>query len=359
MNIALIGLPKSGKTTIFNALTGLSAAVSDYSSSRVEPNRGSVSVEDHRVEELSRMYEPKKTIYATVEFVDFAGLTPDSGGELFAGEALQLIKNSDALAAVLRNFSDEVIDQTFGKPDPAGELEQVITELMLSDQILAERRLERLKADFKRGKKSASAEAEQQVMKRLTEALDAGTPVSAMELTADEKRIISGFQFLTAKPLFAVLNSGDREYGENKAAVDELSQSLPVVEFAGNFEMELSTLDDPEEQSEFMADMGIEESARRRLTTFAYAALGYISFFTVGKDEVRAWTVRKDAPAVEAAGAIHSDLARGFIRAEVFSYDNLMEHGSEKGVKNAGKFRLEGKQYTVQDGDIINVRFSV
>ncbi len=359
MNIAIIGLPKSGKTTIFNALTGQSAQTSGYASQKVEPNRGVVNVEDRRVRELSCMYEPKKTVYATVDFVDFTGLASGSGGEVFSGEALQLIKNSDALAVVVRNFSDDVIDQAYGAPEPSVETDEVITELMLSDQILAEKRLDRIHADIKRGKKTLPLLAEKQVMEKLSAHLDSGLPVSSMELGPEEQKTISGFQFLTSKPLFIILNSGEDNYGKNEDVVSAISEKHPVVEFSGNFEMELSSLDDEEEQAEFMADMGITESARVRLTTFAYAALGYMSFFTVGKDEVRAWTIHTGAPAVDAAGAIHSDLARGFIRAEVFTYDDLISCGSEKQVKTAGKFRLEGKQYTVQDGDILNIRFSV
>lgn len=359
MNIAIIGLPKSGKTTIFNALTGQNAAVSEYTSQRVEPNRGVVNVEDQRVGILSEMYEPKRTIYATVDFIDFAGLSSGGQGEIFSGEALQLIKNSDALAVVLRNFSDDMLSQSWGEADPLNDAEQVYGELLLSDQILAEKRLERIAADIKRGKKTPALQAEQQIMEQLVTHLEEGKGAAELEMTADQQRIISGFQFLTAKPLFLILNSGEDNYRSNEGLVEKLSRKFPLVEFSGNFEMELSSLDDPESQREFMADMGITESARMRLTTFAYKTLGYMSFFTVGKDEVRAWTVRTDSPAVDAAGAIHSDLARGFIRAEVFSYDDLIELGSEKEVKQAGKFRLEGKQYIVQDGDIINVRFSV
>jgi len=359
MNIALIGLPKSGKTTIFNALTGLEAETGEYTSRRVEPNRGVVTVEDPRVDELSRLYAPRKTIYATVEFVDFAGLTSDSQGELFTGEGLQLVKSSDALAAVVRNFSDEVLDSTYGAPDPAAEAEQIYSELLLSDQILAEKRIERIHADIQRGRKTSALESEKQVLQRIVDQLEEGYPVRDAGLTEEEKKKISGFQFFTAKPLFVILNSGEERYGAQSDEVRRISGRFPVVEFAGSFEMELSRLDDPESQKAFMDDFGISESARKRLTSFAYSALGYITFFTVGQDEVRAWAIHSGSDAVEAAGTVHSDLARGFIRAEVFSFDDLTKLGSEKAVKAAGKFRVEGKQYIVHDGDILNIRFSV
>jgi ribosome-binding ATPase len=360
MNIALIGLQKSGKTTIFNALTGLNAQVSEYASSRVEPNRGIVDVPDERVDALSRMYEPKKTIRATVEFVDFAAPARADGEHgVFSGEALQLIKTSDVLAVVLRNFPDEALSSVYGEPDPPAELDHVMTELLLSDQITVERRLERIESDFKRGKKTPVLAAEQQLFSELLELLSDGHPLRERSFTEEQKKLLSSYQFLTAKQVFAVLNSGDEQYGESSAVIAALEQVCPVLECAGRFEMELSMLDDEEEKREFMADMHIETSATARLAQFAYRTLGYISFFTVGKDEVRAWSIHAGENAVEAAGAIHSDLARGFIRAEVFSCDDLLSCGSEKLVKQAGKFRLEGKTYIVSDGDILNIRFSV
>ncbi len=360
MNIGLIGLQKSGKTTIFNALTGQDAEVSDYVSQKVEPNMAVVDVRDSRIDRLSAMYEPKRTIYATVEFVDFAGLSAGAAEHgVFSGEAMQMVKNADALCVVIRNFSDEVIDETHGAPNPASEIETIATELVLADLIVAERRLERIRHDLQRGKKTPQLQAEEKLIDRLATHLGDGAPVSTLELTPDDRKALSGFQFLSAKPFFAVLNSSEERYGKSGDAVAAIEARCPVVEFAGNFEMELSRLESDEEREIFMADMNITESAQTRLTTFAYRTLGYISFFTVGKDEVRAWTIRAGESAVDAAGTIHSDLARGFIRAEVFSYDDLMERGSEKGVRDAGRFRLEGKTYLVADGDIINVRFSV
>ncbi|MFP4430150.1 MAG: redox-regulated ATPase YchF [Spirochaetaceae bacterium] len=360
MNIGLIGLEKAGKTTIFNALTGQAAEVGSYGGRNVEPNRAIVDVADSRVDRLSEMYAPKKTVYATIEVVDFAGLTADAATQgVFSGEAMGLIKASDALALVARNFSDAVVDETQGAADPRRDVEKVAGELVLGDLIVIERRLERIEGDLRRGKKTPALQGEQKVLSRLQEALSEGIPVSQVELTPEDQKLIAGFQFLSQKPLFVVLNSGEEQYGRNPGTVAELEKQYPVIEFSGSFEMELGALEDPEERQMFMQEAGIEESARERLTKFAYHALGYLSFFTVGPDEVRAWTIRRGENAVDAAGAIHSDLARGFIRAEVFTYDDLIELGSEKAIKEKGRLRVEGKTYIVSDGDILHVRFSV
>lgn len=365
MNIGIIGLPKAGKTTIFNALTGQNAEVAEYATGKVEPNVAVVDVGDPRVDELSRRYQPKKTIYATIEFIDFVGGAGQSGqggdgseGGIFSGEGITLIRNSDALLFVLRNFENPSLDQVYGSVDPQRDLDTIEGELILADQVIAERRLERIQADHQRGKKTPASQAEEKVMQRVVEQLDAGGMVRELELTADEERQISGFRFLTARPVLIVLNSGESNYGDNAEILEEIQERHPVIEFAGNLEMELSAME-PDEAAAFLEDMGISESARDRLTRFAYRMLGYISFFTVGEDEVRAWTIREGDNAQEAAGTIHSDLAKGFIRAECFSYEDLVEAGSEQGIKQKGLFRLEGKDYRVKDGDILNIRFNV
>lgn len=358
MKLGLIGLPKSGKTTIFNALTRSNAEVADYSSGKVEPNIAVVDVEDPRVATLSEMYQPKKTIYATIDFMDFVGVDRSEGQELFSGTAMGLVKTSDALAIVVRNFSSDVLDSTMGPPDPVRDARAVAGELILSDLVLVETRLERIAADHQRGKKTPQSQSEEKVLQLLHAALSEERPVRSVELTTDQQKTISGFQFLSAKPVMVIVNSDEERYG-SEDAVRQIGEHFTVVEFAGSFEMELAQLDDEEEAQAFMEDLGISESARSRLTTIAYELLGLISFFTVGPDEVRAWTISKGDTAVDAAGTIHSDLARGFIRAECFSYDALMSAGSEKDVRSSGQFRLEGKEYQMADGDIINVRFSV
>jgi GTP-binding protein YchF len=356
MNIGLIGPAKSGKTTIFNALTGQKAEVGEYATGKVEPNLGVVTVIDERVAKLSAMYNPKKTIPAVIEFVDFVGVTEGAAkGGLFSGEGMAMMKTTDAFVTVLRNFASEAVEGQFGKPDPARDMQTIDSELLLADLIVAERRAERIAADHQRGKKTPQSQAEEKVIARIQEALNDGKPIRALEFSADEQKSIQGYQFLTAKPVLVILNSGEANYGKNESLVAKLSEQHAVIEFAGNFEMELASLDEAD-QAGFMADMGIPESARARLSRFAYQMLGYISFFTVGEDEVRAWTIHKGERAVEAAGSIHSDLAKGFIRAETFSSKDLIELGSEKAIKDKGLFRLEGKEYIVVDGDILHIR---
>ncbi|MBN1685236.1 MAG: redox-regulated ATPase YchF [Spirochaetales bacterium] len=359
MNIGLVGLPKSGKTTIFNALSGETAEVSAYQSGKPEPNRAMVQVDDGRVDKLAAMYNPRKTVYAQLELVDFAGLSAGAErGGLFSGEAFAALKSCDALALVLRNFDSDEVTAQHGGPRPAEELLTLTEEFLLADQMLLERRLERVRDDLKKGKRNGELTTEERLLSLLLERVEAGEAVRDIDLNPHQLKQISGYSFLTAKPVFAVLNSGEEQYGKSHSVVETIEKSCPVVEFAGKFEMELAVLE-PEESAEFMDELGISQSAKERLTGFAYSLLGYSSFFTVGADEVRAWTIRRGASAVEAAGVIHSDLARGFIRAECFSYQDLETHGDERELKNKGLVRLEGKEYQVRDGDILNIRFSV
>jgi ribosome-binding ATPase len=359
VKIGLVGPPKSGKTTIFNALTRSSAEVTDYSSGKVEPNISVVDVADARVTKLSAMYEPKKTIYATIDFMDFVGVVGGDGrGDLFRGSAMDLVKTADSLAAVVRNFRNDVLDSTLGPPDPVRDANAIAGELILADLVLVETRIERIEGDHRRGKKTPQSDGELKVLQILHEALSNDQPIHSVDLHPDQLRSVSGFQFLSQKPLMVVVNSSEELYGKSDAVLEAIGERYTAIEFAGSFEMELVGME-PDEAQAFMEDFGIQTSARSRLTTLAYEFLGLISFFTVGKDEVRAWTLHAGETAVDAAGTIHSDLARGFIRAECFSYDHLMEAGDEKGVKSSGHFRLEGKEYLVQDGDILNIRFSV
>lgn len=355
MRIGLIGLPNSGKTTIFNALTGSEAEVTPYGGSRGEPNVAVVQVIDPRVTRLSEIYRPKKTAYAAVEFIDFRGVDEGSAGEgLFSASSMGLIKNADALALVVRNFQDPLA----GDPSPMKDIGEINGELLLSDLMIAETRLERIERGYKRGQKTDALLREERVLRRILEHLNADQPIRTLALEEDSERMIRGFQFLTGKPALVILNSDERRFGDNRAVLEEIGKGQRAIEFAGQFEMELARLDE-EEAALFMEDMGIAASARDRLTRLAYEILGYISFFTVGSDEVRAWTLHMGQSALEAAGSIHTDLARGFIRAECFSYNDLMEWGTEKAIRENGRFRLEGKNYVVEDGNILNIRFNV
>lgn len=359
MKIGLIGLTKSGKTTIFNALTGMEITTDQYSASRDEPNIAVVQVTDPRIKALSAMYRPKKTTCATLECMDFGGFRNRDGEsrEVFSPSELGLIKTADALALVVRNFHDQYIDSIAGEPDPLSDIDTIVSELMLADLIVAETRLERVNHQIQRGAKTPALELERDALDKVTAFLDREDLQPPPALTLDEDKAVRGFRFLTLKPMLVVLNSDEDSFGRNAEVLGRIWNRHKGLEFAGRFEMELGRLEEGEAQA-FMEDMGIAVSARDRLTMAAYDLLGCISFFTVGPDEVRAWTIRRGDTAVDAAGAIHSDLARGFIRAECFTYDDLMAHGSEKALKDRGLMRLEGRTYLVRDGDILSIRFN-
>ncbi len=356
MKIGIIGAQNSGKTTIFNALTGLDAEVTSYASQKLEPNLGVVDVIDPRITWLKKHYEPKKTIYATIEYIDFAGLSSGAKrGDVFSSESMNLMKTADAYAVVLRNFEDPASGDV---PDPVYELDSIESNLIFSDLLVAEKRLDKIALSKKRGIKDNALLIEEKAIKKIVASCSDDIPVRNIKFASDELKAIRGFQFLSQKPLLVILNSPDDTYGQHQEMLKKLNERYLSIEFAGNFEMELLALEE-DEAAEFMKDLGIETSARDRLMQASYKLLGYLSFFTVGKDEVRAWTINRGDTAVAAAGKIHSDLARGFIRAECFSYEVLKEHGSEKALRDKGLFRLEGKEYLVKDGDILNIRFSV
>ncbi len=356
MNIGLVGMPNSGKTTIFNALTRSEARVTSYANSKSEPNRAVVQVVDNRVEALSDMYQPRKTTFAAIELIDFVGLSQGAAREgLFTSSTMGLIKNTDALVLVLGNYQPNATR----KPSPLLEIEKLEEELLISDLIIAENRLERIAKAARQGKKTNLLEVEERLLLRITEQLGDNLPIRDLKLDGEQEKMIRGFQFLTQKPVLVIINSNEENFGKDKNLVAEIQKRYRVIEFAGKFEMELSQLNDPEDIELFMEDIGIQESARDRLCRAAYELLGYISFFTVGSDEVRAWSIRTDESILTAAGTIHSDLARGFIRAECFSYDDLMAYGSEKQISEQGLMRLEGKKYIVQDGDVLNIRFNI
>ena len=348
MELGFIGLPNSGKSTVFNAITRADVDVTTYTNPKAEPNVAIVEIDDERVDRLTEIYQPKKTVRATVTFIDFVGVARGNGDntEIFSPAIMGLVKNLDALAYVVRNFTDPI----GGPPDPVGDVEKLDDELLLADLIVTERRIERIAQSEKKGIATHEIKLEGKALRRVHEQLDAGRPIRDLGLTNDEKGAIKGFQFLTQKPILVVVNSDEASFGKNQEAITSIGAKHPAIEFAGSFEMELVQLGE---------DMGIEASARARLTKLAHEIVGYISFFTVGPKEVHAWNIKDGGNAVGAAGAIHSDLARGFIRAERFTYTEIVEHGSEKALKENGLIRLEGKDYVVQDGDILLIRFSV
>jgi len=355
MKIGLIGLPNSGKTTIFNALTKSGAQITAYATEKAEPNLAVVNVVDDRITHLSEIYKPKKTVYATIELIDFMGFSQNHSRGGTPMNSMGLIRNTDALALVVRNFGDVLM----GAPDPLADIKQLDEEMLLSDMIITESRLERIEWSYARGKKTNELQGEERALRKIVEHLNGNGAIRDLQLTGEEKKIIRSFQFLTQKPFMVILNSDETSFGKNHNLMEAIKERYDVIEFAGKFEMELSLLDDAQDMELFMEEMGIKASARDRLARMALKTLGYISFFTVGSDEVRAWNLPGGKTALEAAATIHTDLARGFIRAECFSYADSVECGSEKGIREKGRFRLEGKNYRVCDGDILNIRFNV
>jgi GTP-binding protein YchF len=362
MQIAIIGLPNSTKTTIFNALTRSSVETAAFSSGKFEANTGIVDVPDDRVDILSRLFNPRKTTYAKVTYVDIAGLAKGVSEGGLSGPLLNTISQSDALLHVVRAFEDPTVPHVEGSVDPRRDMDILDMELLLSDQIIVERRMERLQAQAGKGndpRLRAANDAEMALFTRLHETLDAGVPLRDIDLTADEIKSLRGYGLLTLKPVLVVLNVGEEPADAAlDALLDYRHRHTTVSAIQGRLEMELAQLD-PAEAAEYLAEYGITEPGLRRVIRLSYSLLGLQSFFTVGEDEVRAWTIPVGAPAVEAAGVIHSDLSKGFIRAEVVSYEALTEAGGMVAARGKGLVRLEGKDYIVRDGDIMHVRFNV
>lgn len=358
MKLALFGLPKSGKTTIFNALTRSEHNTDKYAPAADEANIGIVQVADERITKLSELYKPKKTIYATIEYHDYPGIFAKDGDNA-DNAMLSEIKSAEAFVVVLRGFADEELDSLYNCGDPLQQFSRIEEEMMLNDLIVAEKRLEKIELGYKRGIRTPAIQAEDKALREICAQLQNNLPLRDLQLHPDEEKAVRGFQFFSAKPLLVLINCSEDQLDQWDEAVASLqTRGYKAYSIAAKFEEELSKLD-AEEAHMFMTDMGISESIRDRLTHWSYQLVGCISFFTVGADEVRAWTVESGANAVTAAGKIHSDLARGFIRAECFKYEDIMAHGSEKVLKEKGLFRLEGKEYIVKDGDIISIRFNV
>ncbi len=349
MKIGIIGLAASGKTTLFNALTGGAASTGGYGAARV--NIGAAHVADARVDALSKVFSPKKTTYAAVNFVDTG--VGDGGAAKNAEAIPQALEGADALLVVVRAFQDAGVPHPKESIDPARDLADVRIDLLLRDLSVVERRRERLEK-LVRVKKDPAEAAEFALLTKIQETLEEGRPVRALKLGEEEMRIIKGFGFLSAKPLLVVVNVGEEQLGE---AFGELDGETPVA-LAARLEEELAQLPG-EEQAEFLADYDLESSALDRVIQASFSLLELRCFFTVSEEEVRSWPVRAGTVALHAAGTIHSDLERGFIRAEVVSYPDFMAAGSLSAARDRGTLRLEGKDYVVKDGDIFHVRFNV
>jgi len=362
LRAALIGFGSSGKSTLFQLMTSVKET-GRAAHGKGEATVGISKVPDARLDKLAAMYNPRKTTPATVEFTDLA--MPAGTGGAQALVDVVAYKNADALVHVLRAFQDPSVPHPTGSVDPARDAQAMEDELILADLGVVERRLERLEKDLKKNR-TPDLEREREVLLQCKTALEEGRPLRALELKGDDLKRLRGYQFLSAKPLLIVINLDESQLGdgaiERAAAATGLSPFLSraatgAVAVCGKIELEIGQLD-AADASAFLADLGLTESGLNRVIRASYDLLGYISFLTAGEDECRAWSIPRGTPAQLAAGEIHSDIQRGFIRAEVVRYDHLMARGSMAACKDHGEVRLEGKEYIVQDGDIINFRFA-
>lgn len=372
MKIAIIGLSNSGKTTIFNALARQNLETTIYPTTTGESNRGVVKVPDSRVDKISAIFKPKKTTYATIEYVDFIGLTK---GDLQQNrKVFDLIKDADAIVHVIRIFEDDAVVHPVGNVDARRDVEILELELIFGDLEFVEKRLDRIEQGVRQGKKPD--EAEKKLLIKCKEALEKEIALRDMEFNEGEQKTMSPLQFLSTKSEVIVLNIGEKDFSTDKTKglqkeiehyfkerykdVPSVKRFLPppVLSLCGKIEMEIAQFS-PEDAKLFLDDLGIEEPALNKLVHVCYDILGYISFFTYAGNEVRAWTITKGTNAQKAAGKVHTDIERGFIRAEVISFHDFMSIGNVHTAREKGRLRLEGKTYEVQDGDIINFRFNV
>lgn len=363
LNCGIVGLPNVGKSTIFNALTAAKAQAANYPFCTIDPNVGIVSVPDERLDRIAQIFQPKSLVPTTMEFVDIAGLVEGaSKGEGLGNQFLGHIRSTDAIVHVVRCFSDPNVVHVSGSVNPLHDIDIINTELLLADLETVEKRWAKVEKTV-RNTSDVAVKLEAEALKKLLEALQAGRPARVVELTAEEKVPAYDLHLITAKPVLFVANvdeAGLKDGNEWVAAVEQRAaeENAQVVRICGAMEAEIALLE-PAERTEFLADMGLSEPGLNRLIHAAYRLLGLITYFTAGVQEVRAWTIPNGTKAPQAAGVIHSDFERGFIRAEAYHCDNLFTLGTEQAIKEKGLYRSEGKEYVVKDGDVLFFKFNV
>ena len=363
LTAGIVGLPNVGKSTLFNAITKAGALAANYPFATIDPNVGIVEVPDTRLNKLTEMVEPKKTIPTTFEFTDIAGIVKGaSKGEGLGNKFLSHIREVDAICQVVRAFDDENVTHVAGRVNPLDDIEVINMELVLADLESVEKRLPRIEKMARQ--KDKTAEMEFRILSRIKEALEEGNPVRSLDFNEEDQKYVNKAQLLTSKKMLYIANVGEDEIGDDEndkvKTIREYAakEDSEVIVISAKIEEEIATLDD-EDKEMFLEDLGIEKPGLDRLIRTTYDLLGLSTYFTAGVQEVRAWTFRQGMTAPQCAGIIHTDFERGFIRAEVTSYDDYVEHGGEQGAKEAGKQRLEGKDYIMKDGDIVHFRFNV
>lgn len=362
MKLGIIGLPSSGKTTIFNALTKGDAPTGQSMGGRFDVLTAVVNVQDERVDLLTEMFNPKKTTYARITYTDIAGLQKganEKGG--LSGELLNHLATLDGFVHIVRGFESDLVPHEDGSVDAVRDLEALDTELLLNDLVAVERRIEKLEHGLQRGafKNKSEAQTELAMFQQMNEALSEERPLRTLDLSEEQLKAVRGYGLLTLKPVVVIINIGD---DQDEIELDYDFPNTMLANLRGKLEMELSQLSasgDEESLEMFMEEYGVTELSLDKVIRLSYDLMGLQSFFTVGEDEVRAWTIKVGATAVEASAAIHSDLAKGFIRAETVAYDDLIELGGLSQARNAGKLRQEGKTYIVQNGDILSIKFNL